>query len=875
MNPLSTLLAACGQLIKRMLHGVAWFSVFHPRSVLVVVIIVTALAGWAASGLRLSTSLDSLLPRDIETAQRMRELYDRFGGSEPVVVAISGAGEEDLDDRIEVALTLRDQLIEAETVSVFAGLFGEDPWALLDGPQAESLLLYLEPEKIDALAAELTAEAIETRVAENRRRLRSPLGPVAVQLIGEDPLGFLSLVLERLDDLRGTLGVSPREGLLVTDDGEYVLLLVRPEGQAQDVRFARRVLAEVEAAAVAALDELGIEGTAGMGPAPPEAPAGQIRVGITGAPAIMTDYHDILGHDIKSISGVAFLAVLVLFLLAFRRMTGVLIAGVPLFVGVVWSLGFARIAIGEINVFTAGSVAILCGLAIDFTIHLYNRYLEEAHAGRDMWTAFMAAHGETGLGIVAAAATTAWAFLAAGFSRFRGLRDLGLVCAAGIVLSLIASFLLVPALAALSAKMKKGPDRPRGLASFGLSPVLEKVVGHPKTVVVLGLLATVALIIPAISVRLDEDFRRFRPDHAPSIQLQRDLGAKVGTSLQPVAAIVSGDDDSALIEACGRLEKEFRKLIGDGESDLAAVLGPAAVVPPRSGQDRALAQIRALRDSGALDPEAVERELLAALGRHGFRVDDRARAAARRVRTLLSVDKPFTLVDAEQGPLAELLADQVVERPDGRRDALVSVYPRPNAKTSDLVGGLQKAVADAGVEANLIGGRVLSQELKPIVLRDGAMAVLLSAIGVMLILLGVFRRLVLVVLTFVPLVIGVIGSIGLMALFGVDFNLVSISMVPLILGIGIDNGIHVVHRFLEHSREDLAEVFRHTGRGIVMTSLTTMVGFGALIFADYPGLISSGALAILGVGATLVTAVTLLPALLRLVKVRDDARSGS
>jgi hypothetical protein len=147
-------------------------------------------------------------------------------------------------------------------------------------------------------------------------------------------------------------------------------------------------------------------------------------------------------------------------------------------------------------------------------------------------------------------------------------------------------------------------------------------------------------------------------------------------------------------------------------------------------------------------------------------------------------------------------------------------------------------------------------------------------VGVVLILGLTFRRPVLVVLTFVPLVVGVIVSVGLMAALGIDFNLVSLSMLPLILGIGIDNGIHVVHRFIGHAREGLEEVFRHTGRGIVMTSLTTIVGFGAMIFADYPGLRSSGLLAILGVGATLVTAVTLLPAFLTLVHVRDRERAS-
>lgn len=866
-------------LMRRLLTAIAWFSTFHPRTVLTLVLLSSLFTVYLASGLRLSTDIDSLIPDDVRAAQRMRELFRRYGGAEPIVVAISGEGEEDLDDRTELALTIRENLEDSKKVRVVAGLFGEDPWAILEGPQADALLLYLDPPEIDALASRLTPEAIEARVVENRERLLSPLGPLTARLIAEDPLGFSSLVMSRLAQLKGKLRVVPKGGALATEDGSYVLLLIRPEGPAHDMRFAREVLAEVAAAARTSLDDLELEGTVEMGP-PPEGAAGEIHVGLTGAPAVLVDYHKILAHDIRSISLVAFFAVLVLFLLAFRRISGVFVAGVPLAVGICWSLGFAELAIGEINVFTAGSVAILCGLAIDFTIHLYNRYLEEAHAGRDMFRAFAAAHSETGMGILAAAGTTAWAFFAAGFSRFRGLRHLGLICSVGILLSLLAAFLCVPALTALAGRLRPGPDRPKGLASFGLTPLLRVVLAHPRWVVGLGIVATLLLAWPAVTVHLDEDFRRFRPTGAPSIRLQLDISRQVGTSLSPVAALVPGATDAEILEASARLEKQFRELIGDGESDLAAVVGPASLVPPPSAQNRALSRLRALREEGRIAPEAVERQVLAAMRRHGFRVDQRARNVAARIRRMLAIDHVLTLSSAERGPLAGFLSDLIVEGggPAGQqaaKEGLVIAYPRPNARSRDLVANLEQAVELSGVPADLVGGRVLSQELKPLILRDGTVAIALTAVGVIVILFLTFRSIYLVLLTFVPLAVGVIASVGLMTVLRIDFNLVSVSMVPLILGIGIDNGIHVVHRFLEHSGEDLAEVFRHTGRGIVMTSLTTIVGFGALIFADYPGLVSSGFLAIIGVGATLVTAITLLPALLILTKAGQRFRRSS
>jgi hypothetical protein len=861
--------------IERALVLVSRFSVFHPRTVIVAATLLTAGALWLASGLSLSTRIETLLPEGVPAAERLQGLMARYGSSEPIVVAISSRTtdpSETIEDRIDLALTLSDLLAESEQLHGVSGLFGEDPARLLSGPEAAALLLTYPPGILAPLVEGIDREEIERRVAENLRQLRSPLGPAATALIAEDPLGLLRPLVGQLRRLKGNLRIDSQDGVLLTEDREYVLLLVRAAGPTSDFAHARRVLEEVQAVARAALDELGLAGTVGIGPAPPLPDGPPLHVGLTGAPAILVDYREILARDIRTVSVGAFIAVMVLFLFAFRRGTALLVAGVPLVVGVLWALAFAAITVGEISVFTAGSVAILCGLAIDFTIHLYNRYLEEVHAGFDMASAFATAHGETGLGILAAAATTTWAFMAAGFSSFRGLRDLGIVCAAGVVLSLVASLLLVPALTALAARIKPGPDRIRGLAGFGLGPILTVVVRRAGVVSLIGLALTVGLGVAAFRVHLDEDFSRFRPTSAPSIQLQEALATRTNTSLQPVIALVPGDSVEHVLDRAARLGDELAPLVGGQDPLLAAVLGPSALLPSPDRQQQALDILARARGEG-LEPAEVERELLAAMEEQGFRIDARARRAAERVRRMLAREQPLVMEEVAAGPLGEILDQLVIPGEHTAVEGIVSAYPVPGIRSSELIPAMRAAVEASGVPAQLVGARVLSQELRPLILRDAGVAVLLSAAGVLIILGLSFRRPLLVVLTFVPLAVGLIAAVGVMSLLRIDFNLVSLTMIPLVLGIGIDNGIHVVHRFIVHTSEDLVEVFQHTGRGIVMTSLTTMVGFGALVFADYPGLISSGVLAILGVGATLVTAVTLLPAFLKLVHARELTRA--
>jgi uncharacterized protein len=118
-------------------------------------------------------------------------------------------------------------------------------------------------------------------------------------------------------------------------------------------------------------------------------------------------------------------------------------------------------------------------------------------------------------------------------------------------------------------------------------------------------------------------------------------------------------------------------------------------------------------------------------------------------------------------------------------------------------------------------------------------------------------------LALVPLVVGLLWMMLLMELFGLKLNFYNLVVLPAILGIGNDAGVHLVHRFREEGPGSLMYVFRSTGEHVAMGSLTTMIGFGGLLFSFHPGLRSIGELAVVGIGTTLLSALIFLPALLQ------------
>jgi hypothetical protein len=139
------------------------------------------------------------------------------------------------------------------------------------------------------------------------------------------------------------------------------------------------------------------------------------------------------------------------------------------------------------------------------------------------------------------------------------------------------------------------------------------------------------------------------------------------------------------------------------------------------------------------------------------------------------------------------------------------------------------------------------------------------AVGISLVLLILildYRNLRDAFLASLPLALGVVWMMGLMKLFGISFNFANLVAVPLIIGVGIDNGVHVIHRVRLEGVDGMGVVLRHTARAILIASLTTMIGFGSLALASHRGLASLGTVLLLGVGSCLVTSVIVLPNML-------------
>jgi predicted RND superfamily exporter protein len=494
-----------------------------------------------------------------------------------------------------------------------------------------------------------------------------------------------------------------------------------------------------------------------------------------------------------------------------------------------------------------------------------------------MATAFRRTLAETGAGIAAASITTAVAFFALMLARVRGMRELGLICGVGMILTLVTTLVMLPALVALVARVRPTREKDRGMSGFGLAPLTRSVVRHHRVYGAGLTLLTVALLgvllLPALQGRpyLNDDFRQFRPDDSPAIRLDEELEERMGARLRSFKVVLRDEDSGRLLDRTARVTEALA-----GREDLALVQSATGLVPPPAVQSRVLEGIRGLReaDASALDPERVSRTLVEALRSASGRPPGPAYLqSVERARAALAVEDHLsleTLLDSPLGPLLRRFVSRGLGSRPHEFSSVVYVNPSSEVKPEQALDRVIETLAEVDSGARVVGMKALGRVIKGQVRRDLALTTGVAFLGVLVCLSVTFRRPVLVALTTLPVICGLVWSLGLLLLLtGEPFSLIGVSVIPLILGIGIDDGIHIVHRFHLHRGEGLARIFHHTGRAIAITSLTTMAAFGSLALADYGGLRASGQMAGLGILACLIASVVFLPALLTAVSRRQ------
>jgi predicted RND superfamily exporter protein len=528
-----------------------------------------------------------------------------------------------------------------------------------------------------------------------------------------------------------------------------------------------------------------------------------------------------------------------------RMPVPVIIIGLPLLVSLMWTFGITYMVLGILNTMTSVLFVILFGLGIDYGIHFYARYIEIRSTGASIEESVLSSYRKTGIAILVSAITTASALFILLVADFRGFSEFGFIAGLGIMLALICMLYVLPALIVIFDRwnwilfVKRADETVK-------NPIIRRFP-FSKSIVIIGLFVSVVVLSFSGNLRFEYDFGKLEPEYE-EYDAFRDFvkAADEDTRRNPAYIIADNDEDVFRV-----LEKVREKMRNNPETLIDDVEALQERFPPTqelaNEKLQYISRIRQLLQNDFIVNQ--DSETLDILRR------------GSQTRTPLDEDR-----------IPEYLKNRFMTK-DGDIGRFIIVYPK-----SGLSDGL-KSIAfkdeitditlDDGTVYHAASTSIVAATMLDLMRKESPYMVTATFIVVFILILISFRSFRWTLIALIPLLVGLLWLFGILLIFGLKFNFYNLVVLPAILGIGCDNGVHLAHRFRDEGKKNMWEVLSSTGQHITIGSVTTMMGFAGLLFTNHPGLNSIGIMAVVGIGMTLITAITFLPSIVQFLEDRN------
>jgi uncharacterized protein len=618
-----------------------------------------------------------------------------------------------------------------------------------------------------------------------------------------------------------------------------------------------------------------------------------VNAGITGEPVLDFDETRQAEQDVNRSALLALVLVAAIFVCGYHEIRRPAMATICLIVGIAYTLGFATLAVGHLNILSITLVPILIGLAIDFGVHLISRYEEELRAGKTQSAAIRKALVFAGTGIFTSGFTTAGAFLAMLLTDFKGVREMGLISGVGLLVCIIPMMTLLPLMLARGGK--KLPDE-SARRRFSRRADIEQVwLRRPRLVILCGTVLTLIAAAQIPRVKFDYNLLNLQTEGLQAVDLGEKLMHSGSQSL--LSAVIVADSLTHAVNLEARIKalpsvasvSSMVKFLTEDQSrklttlrEIKAQIADIRIPTPDTNSveiarlDRSLTALRLVLGfaAGKIKSERGEEKLVSELIALRDAVDalqrsleeNPARAAAGLTalqRGLLDDLQETLSLIREQDASGPLTLDDIPmflrERFVSRAGKfLLQVYPRGDVWQRSVQKQFVQELRT--VDPDVTGSPVQIYEYTSMVKESFQKAGTYAAAVIALMVLLHFRRLGSVLLAFVPVVLGFVWMLGLMTLLHISFNPVNIMSLTLVIGIGVTNSIHILNRFAEQPHPSIMAT--STGKAVIVSALNTIAGFGSLLVAKHQGISSLGAVMAIGTGTCMLASLTVLPAVL-------------
>ena len=836
-----------------------------PWVALAVAIGLTALSGFYAAGnLKIDTDTAGMISEDLPFRQRFKAFRHAFPTLSDNVAIVIDADVPDRADRAADRLAARLRADPDRFPLVFSP--ETHPFFLRSG------LLYLGLDDLTGLADDLADSQpfLSTLAADpSLRGLAAVLKDALDGAENDDPARRIASVLNRISEAaaataEGKSAPLSWRNLINTslDEGTNRRVIVtKPKVDFGSLSPAAEAMARIRTLA----RDVGLTEEAG------------VTVRLTGGVVISTEELESVKNGATNAGLVSLVLVAILLAWGIRSLRLVLGILAALICGLVWTAGFTTLAIGHLNLVSVAFAVLFIGLGVDFGIHFALRFREERlGAGDQREVMRRTGHGlAMPLGLSAtAAAISFFSFIP---TDYRGLSELGLIAGAGMFIALAATFTVIPAF--LSLLPPSAPRTALATRSFGWSD-------HRIATGALALGAICAAVVPF--ARFDLDPIKLRDPSTESVRTFRDLAATPGLSPYTIEVLANSLSDAYEVAGKLRLLPQVDKVVTaanlvpvEQEEKLAivadlnifyATLGTSDPVPVTEAERGAAFEV--LRQTLQRAADRPLKELSDAARKLDARMEELSDPEQRiafekdvfeffapqveRLKLALSA-RPVALNDLPPEVLGRYLA------PSGR--ARVQVYPSENLEDPDALARFVVAVREISPGATDSPVEIL--ESGRAVVNSVVTAALISIVAVSAMVFVMMRSVRDTLLVLIPLILAALYTVAATVALGMPFNFANVIVLPLLMGLGVASGIHLVSRAREEHSGTVAFA-TSTPRAVTFSALTTIASFGSLAVSSHRGTASMGELLMLSIGLTLVCTLIVLPSLMQLWPARKS-----
>ena len=874
----------------RIIASLTNFVTRAPKTVVICAVLLSSVSAWYASkNLTLDANTDSLISPDRAFMQKYTAYCTEFGDLEYLYVAVDAKGNPAAAKAAVDELKLELQSL-ADLPGVYARIDGDEQWRLapraMSTAELKSLLIASDGFQPLLANAELSANAFTVLNAADQRLQRLMNNGLSMSIEERERLGAGAALL------MSAVSAQPNDGFafaqlrqseyLISSSGNMFFIEILPRKDFSGLGTIEPVLAKIRGVI-----------------AQVQSHSPSVDIGLTGKPVLQADELLTTNQDMTRGTLIAAILVVIFTMWTFGSLVRPILACVVLALTFACTYGAATLIVGRLNLLSLVFMLVLVSAGVDYGIHTIARYTEF----RQKLGTFQAIRSAMAANTVptwVGALTSAAVFFIALGTEFGGLRELGIIAGSGLLICVLMMTIVLPALIIVVDGWREKRANASGFSEIAIPlrvepPPSSASARSPRRILFGCGLVTITLCSLIPMMRFESNLLKLQADGLDSIQwehriLQDSLSASwFGAVICRTETEVTSTVERAHAQP---LVAEVRSVLDLVQPDsperiklreeLATALLQSA--PTATGVALNAAPMEKQELTGAF-VQSVRNRLARMLTLASLQAKPEELASLRKIEDALT-QLERKLNDPQQFVSAQAQAQAMVEHTGnalkqmgiganlGLRESLplavrarfvspeggmlVSIFPKEDLWEFDPLESFVKTLRT--IDPNATGSPMTVFE-SIIDMRDAF--ILMSTWSVLAITILVWLDLRSVVSTatcMACLLIGMSWTFGLLGLLGVSLNLANFFSVPMLLGFGIDSSVHVMHRAREQGN---THAFGWTMRAVILSAVTTAVGFGTLLFASHRGLQSLGWIMFVGSFSCLICAVTLLPAALR------------